>query len=68
MRYHTTADNVGITVNTDATPATLTLTNETTGENVIIRATQLGIIKLLRRGLTDILDAAVQRKHESGDA
>lgn len=68
MRYHTTADNIGITVNTDAHPATLTLTDERTNQSVTIAATQFGIIKLLRRGMSDILDDAAQRKHGGGDA
>jgi hypothetical protein len=66
MRYRTVADNVGIAVDTDTNPATLTLTDERTGGTVTITEGQLAIIKLVRRGMADLFDATRQREREAG--
>ena len=62
MRYHTTIDHIGIAVDTDHVPSTLTLTDSRSHGSVTIDETQLALIKLVRRGFTDLFDAARDRE------
>lgn len=66
MRYHTIADNVGLAVDTDSNPCTMTLTDERTGGTVTITESQVGLIKLIRRGMADIFDAGRARERMHG--
>jgi hypothetical protein len=62
MRYHTTTDGVGITCDTNGNPATLTLTDETTGHSVVIRDYQYALMKLVRRGMSDLQEVSRERE------
>lgn len=63
MRYHTVADGVRIAFDGDSETPTLTLASEN-GEPVTINPSQVGLIKLVRRGLTDLFDCANARERE----
>jgi hypothetical protein len=56
MKYHSTIDNITISVDTDAHPPTLSLTNPE-GAVLMLDGRQAGLMKLVRRGMTDIMDA-----------
>lgn len=63
MHYRTILDDLVIDFNSDTRPATLTLTDmhdAPNGHGVVIRATQLGAIKVLRRSLNDLFEAERQ--------
>ena len=64
MRYHTTADNIRIAFDGDSEAITLTLTSEDGGP-VVIGPNQVGLIKLLRRGLTDLFDCERARERDA---
>jgi hypothetical protein len=66
MRYRTVADNIGLAVDTDSNPATMTLTDERSGETVTVTESQVGLIKLIRRGMADIFDAGRVRERMGG--
>lgn len=62
MQYTTAVDGISLSVNTDTTPPTLTLCHEGSGSVITLTAAQTGLIKLLRRSLTDVLDATKRRE------
>jgi hypothetical protein len=64
MKYHTIADHVRIAVDTDTIPSSVTLTDIRTDGSIVIREDQLALIKIVRRGFTDLFDAV--RKRELG--
>lgn len=62
MQYTTAVDGISLSVNTDIAPPTLTLCHEGSGSVITLTAAQAGLIKLLRRSLTDVLDATKRRE------
>jgi hypothetical protein len=65
MRYRTILDDLVIDFNGDTRPATVTLTDLNDAPDslgVVIRSTQLGAIKVLRRSLNDLFDAEREAK------
>jgi len=68
MQYTTAVDGISLSVNTDATPPTLTLCHEGSGSVIKLTAAQTGLIILLRRSLTDLLDTTKRRKAEEDNA
>jgi len=64
MQYTTAVDGISLSVNTDIAPPTLTLCHEGSGAVITLTAQQTGLIKLLRRSFTDVLDATKHRKAE----
>ena len=60
MRYHTTTDNITIAFDSDSDHITLRL-DSADGGPVVIQPNQLGIIRLVRRGLNDLFEAQRER-------
>jgi hypothetical protein len=68
MQYTTSVDGISLSVNTDTPTPTLTLSHDASGSVIKLTARQAGLITLLRRSLSDILDASKRGKVEGGDA